>query len=379
MPDTNLAEGHEKTSSSTYQNDGLRDTDVLTSPSLTNWVERGMGNGVLPITLNRYDESDRNNPVSGNCCVRPNGTLGSTSELYVDTGVVMLDGMFYNVGSASVLDITATTNYYSSYHSSAIANGTNASDEAILLVYVDPRLPNNVGFVFGSYVDTSTGLYPQSPSNHLVLQNTVLGAVRVGKGSSGPVILAIEDKRAFFRPGPLPLSMIEHSDGTEENLRNDFVSGFNAGDLPITNLGVLFSRDPNGFTPQAQGDGQAHLFWQSDQGTGINAGGGGVYQITPVHRTAITPKIPYVAATNLAFGSPAPAGIRYKPLLSEEDGTTSLITINAYDASNGHLLTMLETDHYTVTSGEIQIKSPTTNGISTAANVVITYVHASHT
>ena len=42
MSNTNLAEGHEKTATgaSTYQNDGLRDTDVLTSPSLTNNVER---------------------------------------------------------------------------------------------------------------------------------------------------------------------------------------------------------------------------------------------------------------------------------------------------------------------------------------------------
>ena len=101
MSNTNLSEGHEKTASSTYQNDGLRDSDVLTSPSLTNWLERGNGNGIGPITLNRYDESDRNNPVSGNCCVRPNGTIGSTKQLFVDAGVAQLDGMFYNVGSAS--------------------------------------------------------------------------------------------------------------------------------------------------------------------------------------------------------------------------------------------------------------------------------------
>ena len=153
MANTNLAEGHEKTASSTYQNDGLRDTDVLASPTLTNFVENGMGNGVIPLTLNRYDESDRNNPISGNACVRPNGTLGSTSELYVDTGVVQLDGMFYSVGSGSVLDIAASTNYHSSYHGSPIPNGSNAADEAILLVYVDPRLTNNIGFVYGSYVD----------------------------------------------------------------------------------------------------------------------------------------------------------------------------------------------------------------------------------
>jgi len=378
LPSTNLSEGHEKTASGTYQNDGLRDTDVLTSPSLTNWVERGNGNGVLPITLNRYDESDRNNPVSGNCCVRPNGTIGSTKELYVDAGVVQLDGMFYNVGSASVLDISATTNYYSSYHASAIPNGTNAGDEAILLVYVDPRLPNNIGFVFGSYVDTATGLYPQSPSNHLVLQNTVLAAVRVGKGASNPVILAIEDKRSFIRPGPVALSAIEHSDGTEENLRNDFVAGFNAADLPITNLGVVYARDPSGFTDFPQGTGQTHLFFQSDQGLGPTINGGGSYQITPIHRTAKTGAIPYLDLTILNFGTASPAGLLYKPLLSEEDGATSLITIDVYDITNAHLMTMVETIHYSISPTALTINDPTTIGLPTAQSVVITYVHAQH-
>jgi hypothetical protein len=378
LPDTNLSEGHEKTSSSTYQNDGLRDTDVLTSPSLTNWVERGNANGVIPVTLNRYDESDRNNPVSGNCCVRPNGTIGSTKELYVDAGVVQLDGMFYNVGSASVLDISATTNYYSSYHSTAIPNGTNADDEAILLVYVDPRLPNNVGFVYGSYVDTSTGVYPQSPSNHLVLQNTVLAAVRVGKGSSNPVILAIEDKRSFIRPGPVALSAVEHSNGDEDNLRNDFISGFNAADLPITNLGVLYARDPSGFITTPQGTGQTHLFFQSDQGLGITPGGGGAYQLTPVHRTSKTPDIPYTAATVLNFGTPAPAGLAFKPLLSEEDGAQSLITIDVYTAAGAHLATLKETTHYTVSASALTVNDPTANGVATAGIMVITYVHAGH-
>lgn len=380
MPDTNLSEGHEKTSSSTYQNDGLRDTDVLTSPSLTNWVERGNANGVIPVTLNRYDESDRNNPVSGNCCVRPNGTIGSTKELYVDAGVVQLDGMFYNVGSASVLDISATTNYYSSYHSSAIPNGTNADDEAILLVYVDPRLPNNVGFVYGSYVDTSTGVYPQSPSNHLVLQNTVLAAVRVGKGSSNPVILAIEDKRSFIRPGPVALSAVEHSNGDEDNLRNDFVSGFNAADLPITNLGVLYARDPSGFTDFPQGTGQTHLFFQSDQGLGITTGGGGAYQITPVHRTAKTPSIPYPGPTVLTFGTPAPGGLLYKPLRSEEDGATHLITVDVYDVANDFLGTLIETLHYTVNVNDLTLNDPATlpPGFATATQAVITYTHAQH-
>jgi len=381
MSNTNLAEGHEKTATgaSTYQNDGLRDSDVLTSPSLTNNVERGLGNGVIPITLNRYDEANRNNPVSGNCCVRPNGTLGTTSEIYVDAGVVQLDGMFYNVGSASVLDISAATNYHSGYHGSAIPNGTNPGDEAILLVYVDPRKPNNIGFTYGSYVDTATGLYPQSSSNHLVLQNTVLAAVRVGKGASAPVVLAIEDKRVFIRPGPVALSAIEHSDGSENNLRNDFIGGFNAADLPITDLGVLFARNPSGFGATPQGVGQTHLFFQSDLGLGQTPDGGGTYQITPVHKTSITPSIPYVGPTVLPIGTAAPSGLLYKPLLSEEDGTTPLVTVDVYDAANVYLGRSLPLLGFVLNPGDLTLMDPAPAGFPTAASAVITYIHAQHT
>tara|TARA_R110000772_G_scaffold51126_4_gene117493 strand:- start:2166 stop:3317 length:1152 start_codon:yes stop_codon:yes gene_type:complete len=380
MANTNLGEGHEKTATgATYQNDGLRDSDVLSSPSLTNVVETGLGNGIIPLTLNRYDEADRNNPVSGNGCVRPNGTLGSTSELYVDTGIAQIDGMFYSIGSGTQLDIAVGTNYHPSYHASAIPNGTNPGDEAILLVYVDPRLPNNVGFVYGSYVDTATGLYPSSPSANLVRQNMILGSVRVGKGASGPVIHAIEDKRLFQRPGPVALSAMEHNTGDPSGPRNDFIAGLNAGALPQTKLGILYTRDPAQFGPFPQGVGQTHLFLNSDQGLGITAGGGGEYQITPVHRTIKTMPIPYPGPTILPIGIPAPGGILFAPLLSEEDGMTPLINIDVYDGANNHMATMKEGFHFTASPTAITLNDPGVIGLVGAQEVVITYVHASHT
>ncbi|MAK54436.1 MAG: hypothetical protein CML17_01060 [Pusillimonas sp.] len=378
MANTNLAEGHEKTATgaSAYQSDGLRDTDVLTSPSLTNTVENGLGNGVLATTLNQYNSADRNNPVSGNCCVRPNGTIGSTSQLYVDSGTVHLDGMFYTVGSAAVMDITAPTNYHSGYHAVPIPNGSSSTEEAILLVYVEPRNPNNIGFVYGSYVDTAAGLYPQSPSNHLVLQNTVLAAARIGRGSSGPVILSLEDKRSFIRPGPLALSNAITSGGANADRRNDFIAGFNAGNLPIANMGLLYARKPSGFITNAQGGNQSHLFWQSDAGIGLQAGGGGSYQITPVHRTAKTAPIAWSAALTLNFGTANQ--IIAKPLISEADGTTSLVTIRAYDSSYRLEHILVETQHYTVGSSSLTVNAPATISGASGGYLVIEYIHASH-
>ena len=51
MGTTGLGEGHEKTGTgATWQSDGLRDTDVLSTATLTNFVERGLYNGVVPMT-----------------------------------------------------------------------------------------------------------------------------------------------------------------------------------------------------------------------------------------------------------------------------------------------------------------------------------------
>ncbi len=54
-----LGEGHEKKTGSS-QEDGLLDGDVLTSPTLTNFNERALMNGVVPITVNDYHSSNSN-------------------------------------------------------------------------------------------------------------------------------------------------------------------------------------------------------------------------------------------------------------------------------------------------------------------------------
>ena len=50
MPNTDISEGHNKTATSaSYQFEGLRDTDVLTTATLTNITENLLGNGVIPV------------------------------------------------------------------------------------------------------------------------------------------------------------------------------------------------------------------------------------------------------------------------------------------------------------------------------------------
>ena len=222
-----LGQGHE-TAVKSYQTDGLRDTDVLASPTLTNLNERGLMNGVIPITLNKYSDSARNTTETLNC---------------------------------------------------ASLSGTN---EAILLVYFDPLVSGKIGFTYGSNQDVSAGGYPQSPTGHLVKQTVVLASARLHYSSSEIRIASIEDKRVFVRPGPLPVSSLINASGNASMPTNTFISGDGNSNLPITDLGFIFSRDPAGLGSYADGRG----FYQSDLRID-QAGMGGAYQITPTHRQSI--------------------------------------------------------------------------------------------
>jgi hypothetical protein len=145
-------------------------------------------------------------------------------------------------------------------------------------------------------------------------------------------------------------------------------------------MGVLYARDPTGFLATAQGQGQTHLFFQSDQGLGSTTNGGGEYQITPIHRTVITGDIPIAGPTVLTFGTPAPSGLLFKPLLSEEDGATPLVSVDFYSPTNVFLGKVRNGVGITLNANDLTLADPVSidPGLATAAFAVITYVHASH-
>lgn len=378
-----LGQGHESAEQS-YQNDGLRDTDVLASPTLTNFNERALLNGVVPTTINDYhtSNSNRNTHTVGNCAVSKTGT-----SVVVAAGTVLLDGMFYEISSTTI-DITSGGNA-SKFLGGAIPTLTGANYERILLVYVDPTISGYIKMAFGDEIDTSGGSYPQSPSGHLVNQSVVLGSCRLTY-SSGVVITTVEDKRVFVRPGPVPLSALTNHASNGSFPANDFISGSQAGTLPVANLGFLFARDPAGIT-NAQGSGQLHLFWQSDQGLGENAGGGGAYQLTPTHRTS--KKIFTWDATSsktITFGT----DILYTPLQSQDQTDLYLIEITAFDVSdtgsnklNDGVLIQGPKGGGGTPAGEFYVASdgnsitiPAHTGYNSggADRIILTYTHAGH-
>jgi len=344
-----ITEGHEKTGTgATWQSDGLRDTDVLSSATLSNFVERGIGNGVVPITLTNYSAdsggSDRNNPILTNCCVRPNPGTG-TNSMFVDAGVVCLDGAFYTVGSGSAFNINTSGYYNARFNAGGMVLPASANHECWVLVIADPELTgtNNVGLVCGTVVDTSTGVYPQMPSSHLIKQSVVLAAVRVTYAS--PVVIAsIEDKRVFIRGGPYPLTKMIKSDGAATNPINDYGTSptMTGGALPQAGLGTLYARDPLGHetlgTPtHIHGNGQTHLFYQADIGFGAMSGGS--YQLTPVHRQS---------KEVVSYSGPGSVTLQFTPLPAEVDPNIHLINCLWVDGATQTTQTIAQGPHYTL-------------------------------
>lgn len=383
-----LGEGHEIATHST-QADGLTDGDVLASPTLTNFNERALMNGVVPITVNDYHSSNSNrlSYTNGNCATSFSGTT-----ITVAAGTVLLDGMFYEVASIAKNITASGTASFFPYNSNAVPTLTGTGYERTLLVYVDPTKSGFIGYIYGDQVNTASGIYPQSPKAHLAKHTIVLASCRLTY-SSGVAIASCSDKRVFIRPGPYPISALTNHASNGANPGNDFIAGSQNGTLPVTDLGFLFARNPRGLSGTPNGIDQTHLFFQSDKGVGEYAGGGGVYQLTPVHRQSkkIFTWNP-AAAKTITFGS----DILFKPLQSQDDSTLYLIDIVAYDASDSGAGAQLQDgtliqsaqgggspvgDFY-VNSAGTAITIPDNNGggfeTGGADKILVTYTHAGH-
>lgn len=360
-----IGQGHER-GDQTNQNDGLADGDVLTSPTLTNFNERGLMNGVVPITLNKYSDSARNTTNSGDCVCTKSGT----QSIVIAAGTIVVDGVFYEIGTQT-LNAATVTAQYATYNSSTAPTLTSTNHERILLVYFDPTISGNIGFVYGAELDTSGGTYPTSPNAHLVKQTIVLASVRLNKSGSNVLVAAVEDKRVFIRPGPFPVSSLINAAGNASMPTNNFISGDNAGTAPVTDLGFIFARDPAGLGSYPDGSGGTHLFYQSDLRID-QSGTGGAYQITPTHRTSIK--------TATYTGSAVNVTLAYSPLGSQDEATTKLVDVLLYrdNATPRSIATLVQGLDYTISANVVTING-SLGFTPTPTDVKITYVHAGHT
>jgi hypothetical protein len=159
----------------TLAQDGLRDGDVITSPSLTNLIEAVHGNGIIRLQDSAYGMTSRNDTSTnspGHC------TRTAKSTFTVAGGLCVMDGVLYSFGGGPGATTTMTIDNTLAYaDTTALASG----QEAVYVVYIcassnSSHTNARVRIAGGSPVATSGNVYPPIPDGYLTNPNTVLGA-----------------------------------------------------------------------------------------------------------------------------------------------------------------------------------------------------------
>tara|TARA_R100000908_G_scaffold25808_1_gene11857 strand:+ start:47 stop:1753 length:1707 start_codon:yes stop_codon:yes gene_type:complete len=191
--------------------DGLFDGEHIISPTLTNAYEGVHGNGIVLEEDTAAGDGDRNNPL--NLAGRVNGVGSSVHyRVNVQGGYAVLDGVMYNFGSSTNIDVDLIT---TSTHKAGSPTALTSGQEAIIVVYVNTDTSNNcIGWEMGTPV-TIGASYPLAPSSFLnypssslsVKQSLVLATLRCvfesGSGDLNIKVTEINDKRVFIRPTPI--------------------------------------------------------------------------------------------------------------------------------------------------------------------------------
>ena len=183
----NPLSGHTAAQNTAIGDNGLRDGDSLSSPTLTNVLEGIHGNGIIRLQDGAYGSS-RNETNTGN---QP-GSMTKHADIRkvnVEGGLAVLDGVLYEFGGGP--GGTGSTVQLGTHGTgTALASG----DESMYVIYATPKDTDghlHVSAAGGSPVQISQGLYPQLPDTHLITTATandkiiVLGTVRCSYSATG--------------------------------------------------------------------------------------------------------------------------------------------------------------------------------------------------
>ena len=239
--------------------DGLRDGDVITSPSLTNLLEGIHGNGILRLQDGARNQANRNEVMTyaPGHCVR-----ASASTLTVHGGFCVLDGALYQFanGPSGVVTLTLenTQNYVSS---TALVSG----EEVVYVIYLVGNAnaaysSSRVRVLGGTPTTTITGVYPPVPDGFLTdpitglaeknSQSIVLAVVRAiynsGDSNDDKIdIVEVNDKRVFIHTNPQYFTPLSTSTTTSN--ASSVVRAYNTGINNDAQLKALeFASDEQG-------------------------------------------------------------------------------------------------------------------------------------
>ena len=273
----NPVAGHTRAEAKANNEDGLRDGDVIMSPSLTNPYEGLHGNGILRQEDGAYGASDRNSVGAGTPGFIVIG--GSAGQVTVAGGHVMLDGTIYNFAGGPGATYTFTVGTTANY-SGTLAAVPAATSDVLVVVYLDSANTNqHIKYEMGTAVENVVGT-PLCPTQYLSdpgqkggsagsgnnQQHVVIGVIRytmaAGAGSTtlslGTSNVEVNDKRSFVRPNPVffnHMTMGDHGtvvaanaiDGANQKTLNTIFTGAEAGDFVASPYGAMWqSHSPDG-------------------------------------------------------------------------------------------------------------------------------------
>jgi len=201
----------------TLGQDGLRDGDVITSPSITNTLESIHGNGILRLRDSAYGSS-RNIVNGGEGAITAGAAV---HELTLQGGYCVLDGALYQFGGGPGDTVTITLGAGGQGTGTALAAADEQSVYVIFLAAeggLGGATAGHAGvhYAGGTPVNVTTGVYPTLPEQYLhdydggtATENEqviVLAVVRCKHNGAGGTHnterVEINDKRVFLRPQP---------------------------------------------------------------------------------------------------------------------------------------------------------------------------------
>lgn len=218
MPDNPIS-GH-----TAGTDDGLRDGDHITSPSLTNIYEGLHGNGVLNPHDTAFGSGSRNTPN-----LLPGAVTGSNHQVTIKACSVILDGVPYTIDDGSggdvTINLTDSTTVGSAFLTGTSTTALSSGEECLFAIVATSE---GAKFVQSTNVTSGTGVYPSLAGtiadSYLKMsgvasaqnkQSLVLATVRAifnsGAAAANDLNLSLtefNDKRVFIRPSPFYLSPV---------------------------------------------------------------------------------------------------------------------------------------------------------------------------
>ena len=248
--------------------DGLRDGDVIISPSLTNPYEGLHGNGIIRLEDYAYGAGTRNSVgagTPGHMAVAATGGVVTVSG-----GYVVLGGAVYSFaggpGGTYAFTVGSTANRVGS-----LPTVPAGATEVLVVVYLDSGSTgagyNHVMYQVGSLKTVATST-PHCPSTFLTTpgtganeQHIVIGVIRFSvAGGSGTLdnndlsvtpAPEIHDRRLFLKPTPLFLPNMTRGeigniaeanavDGANRYSLDTFYASIEDGDFAASPMGAIW-------------------------------------------------------------------------------------------------------------------------------------------